>query len=84
MEKVLKIYNSFEEAEKEDIEYYKNLDPNEKIRELEMIIENYLNFINADSTQRRLQRVLEIARLPLSNSCMTPGPSPHPVLSSPR
>ena len=61
MEKILKIYDSFEDAEKEDIEYYKNLDPNEKVKELEIIIENYLKFINADNSKRRLQRILEVA-----------------------
>ncbi|MCI0450741.1 MAG: hypothetical protein L0Y79_13345 [Chlorobi bacterium] len=61
MNKVIKIFNSFEEAEKEDIEYYTNLDPNKKIEELEIIRGNYLNSINAKPEQRRLQRVFEVA-----------------------
>ncbi|MBZ0201988.1 MAG: hypothetical protein IT281_05085 [Ignavibacteria bacterium] len=61
MDKVVKIYDSFKDAEKADIEYYSNLDPNEKLIELEIIRENYLNSINAGPEQRRLQRVFEIA-----------------------
>ncbi len=61
MDKVIKEYNSFEEAEMEDIEFYKNLDPNEKIKELEQIRQQYLNSINATEEQRRLQRVFEVA-----------------------
>ncbi len=61
MDKVIKEYNSFEDADKDDIEYYSNLDPNEKIKELEIIREIYLNSINATEKQRRLQRVFEVA-----------------------
>ena len=61
MEKTIKEYDSFKDAELDDIEYYSNLDPNEKIKELEIIRENYLNSINATSEQRRLQRVFEAA-----------------------
>ena len=60
MEKILKIYDSFEDADKDDIEYYQNLDPNKKIEELEIIRQNYLNFINAKPSERRLQRVFEV------------------------
>lgn len=60
MDKVIKVYNSFEEADRDDIEYYSNLDPNEKIIELEIIREIYLNSINATEEQRRLQRVFEV------------------------
>lgn len=61
MDKVLKIFEGFEEAEKDDILYYSNLDPNEKIIELELIRQNYLNSINAKPEERRLQRVFEVA-----------------------
>lgn len=61
MDKVLKIFDGFEEAEKDDIIYYSNLDPNEKIIELELIRQNYLNSINAKPEERRLQRVFEVA-----------------------
>ncbi|MBE2217951.1 MAG: hypothetical protein IAE90_07110 [Ignavibacteria bacterium] len=60
MDKVIKEFNSFEEAEQDDIEYYRNLDPNEKIKELEIIRELYLDSINATEEQRRLQRVFEV------------------------
>ncbi|HMT10006.1 MAG TPA: hypothetical protein PKA39_00100 [Ignavibacteria bacterium] len=60
MDKVVKEFNSFEEAEQDDIEYYRNLDPNEKIKELEIIRELYLDSINATEEQRRLQRVFEV------------------------
>lgn len=61
MDKTIKTYNSFEEAEKDDVEYYSNLDPGEKIKELNIIRQNYLNQINATPEQRRLQRVFEVA-----------------------
>ncbi len=61
MDKVIKVYDSFAEAEQDDIEYYSNLDPNEKIKELENIREVYLNSINATEEQRKLQRVFETA-----------------------
>ena len=60
MDKIFKEYNSFEEAEKDDIEYYSNLDPDEKIKELNVIRQNYLNLINATPEQRRLQRIFEV------------------------
>lgn len=60
MDKVIREYNSFSEADQDDIEYYSNLDPNEKIKELEQIREQYLISINATEDQRRLQRVFEV------------------------
>ncbi|KXK42406.1 MAG: hypothetical protein UZ05_CHB002003016 [Chlorobi bacterium OLB5] len=60
MDKVIKEFNGFSEAEQDDINYYSNLDPNEKIKELEQIREQYLNSINATEDQRRLQRVFEV------------------------
>lgn len=60
MDKVIKEYDSFLEADLDDIKYYINLDPNEKIKELEQIREQYLNSINATEDQRRLQRVFEV------------------------
>jgi hypothetical protein len=60
MEKIFKEFNSFEEAEQDDIEYYRNLDPNKKIEELQIIREIYLNSINATPEERRLQRIFEV------------------------
>ena len=60
MDKTFKIFNSFKEAEEDDIEYYRNLDPNSKIIELEIIRQNYLDFINAKPDERRVQRIIEI------------------------
>lgn len=61
MDKVIKEFNGFLEADNDDIIFYCNLDPNEKIMELEQIREQYLNSINATEVQRRLQRVFEAA-----------------------
>ena len=61
MEKILKTFNSFKDAEKDDIEYYKNLDPNKKLEELEIIRLHYFNFINLPLNERQVQRVFEVA-----------------------
>lgn len=68
MDKVIREYNSFEEAERDDIEYYRNLDPNEKIRQLEMIRKRYLDSINATEEQRRIQLVFEVVDMKPSTS----------------
>lgn len=60
MNKIIKEYNSFKEADKDDIEYYSNLSSAKKIEELEIIRENFLNQINAKPEERRLQRVFEV------------------------
>lgn len=68
MDKVIREYNSFEEAERDDIEYYRNLDPNEKIRQLEMIRKRYLDSINATEEQRRIQLFFEVVDMKPSTS----------------
>ncbi len=68
MDKVIREYNSFEEAERDDIEYYRNLDPNEKIRQLEMIRKRYMDSINATEEQRRIQLVFEVVDMKPSTS----------------
>ena len=60
MKKEFKIFNSFKEQEEADIEYYKNMDPNKKIEELEFIRESFLNMINATPEERRLQKVVKV------------------------
>lgn len=60
MKKVFKEFNGFDDAEKDDIDYYCNLAPEKKLEELEVIRENYLNQINAKPEERRLQRVFEV------------------------
>ncbi len=60
MDKIIAIFTDFREAENADIEYYRNLDPDKKIEELEIIRQNYLNLINAKPDERRLQRILEV------------------------
>lgn len=68
MDKVIREYNSFEEAERDDIEYYRNLDPNEKIRQLEMIRKRYMDSINATEEQRRIQLFFEVVDMKPSTS----------------
>lgn len=56
----IKCYSSFEEAEKDDIEYYSNLDPNMKIVELEKIRESYFNLIGLSDEDCKVQRIFQI------------------------
>ena len=60
MKKEFKIFKSFDEQEEANIEYYRNLDPNKKIEELEYIRETFLDMINATPEERRLQKVIKI------------------------
>ena len=55
MKKVVKIYNSFEEQEKDDINYWQNLSGHRKLEILEIIRANYWALRNEDPG--RLQRV---------------------------
>ncbi len=58
MEKVIKIYDSFEDQEYDDVEYWKNLDPNKKVEILESIRVLQME-INGECEQG-FQRVLRI------------------------
>ncbi|MEO6695517.1 MAG: hypothetical protein ABIY50_05590 [Ignavibacteria bacterium] len=60
MEKEIKVFNNFTDQEKADIEYYRKLDPDKKIEELEFIRESFLNMINATPEERRLQYVIKV------------------------
>lgn len=64
--KKIKCYGSFEEAEKDDIEYYSNLDPNLKIVELEKIRESYFNLIGLSDEDRKIKKILQIDDMKLN------------------
>ncbi len=64
--KKIKCYSSFEEAEKDDIEYYSNLDPNLKIVELERIRESYFNLIGLSDEDRKIKKILQIDDMKLN------------------
>ncbi len=64
--KKIKCYSSFEEAEKDDIEYYSNLDPNLKIVELEKIRESYFNLIGLSDEDRMIKKILQIDDMKLN------------------
>jgi len=58
MEKVVKIYKSFEEQEKDEIEYWKKVSGTKKLEVLEIIRANYWAIKN--DNPGRLQRVYRI------------------------
>jgi hypothetical protein len=58
MEKVIRIYNSFDEQEKDDIIYWRNLSGEKKLEILEYIRANYWAIKN--ETPQRLQRIYRI------------------------
>ena len=60
MEKVIKIFNSFEEQELDDIKYWKNLSGDKKLEILEVIRANYWALKN--ESPGRLQRVCTIIK----------------------
>lgn len=60
MDKVIKKYNSFEEAEKAEIEYWKNLEPRKKLEILEEIRLRYME-ITGEGKQG-FQRVYRIVK----------------------
>ena len=60
MNKEIKVFNTFADQEKADIDFYMNLDPDKKIEELEYIRNTYLEMINAASEERRLQKVIKV------------------------
>ena len=59
MKKEIRVFKSYAEQEKADIEYYMNLDPDKKIEELENIRNTYLDMINATTEERKLQKVIK-------------------------
>ena len=60
MEKVIKIFNSFEEQELDDINYWKNLSGDKKLEILEAIRLNYWALKN--ESPGRFQRVYRIIK----------------------
>lgn len=60
MKKEIRIFKSYGEQGKADIDYYTNLDPDKKIEELEYIRNAYLDMINATTEERRLQKVIKV------------------------
>ena len=60
MKKEIRVFKSYAEQEKADIEYYMNLDPDKKIEELENIRNTYLDMINATTEERKLQKVIKV------------------------
>jgi hypothetical protein len=60
MEKVVKIYGSFKEQEKDDVAYWKNLSGDQKLEILEIIRANYWALRNEHPG--RLQRVCRIIK----------------------
>ena len=60
MEKIIKIYNSFEQQEQDDIRYWKNLSGKKKLEILEYIRANYWALKNEIPT--RFQRVFRIIK----------------------
>lgn len=60
MEKIIKIFKSFEEQEAHDIEYWKRLSGDKKLEILEIIRANYWAMQN--DTPGRLQRVYRIVK----------------------
>lgn len=58
MEKVLRVYESFEEAEAADRAFYRGLTPEARLQILFSIIEDYEAGLN--ESERRLQRVLRV------------------------
>lgn len=60
MKKEIRVFKSYAEQEKADIDYYMNLDPDKKIEELENIRNTYLDMINATTEERRLQKVIKV------------------------
>ena len=58
MEKVVRVFNSFEEAEAADREYYRNLTPEQRLRILFNIVAT--DEAGKDGTQERFQRVYRV------------------------
>ena len=60
MKRVIKIFNSFEEAENNEVEYWKSLDPNKKLTILEEIRQRHME-ITGEGKQG-FQRVIRIIK----------------------
>lgn len=60
MEKVVKIFKSFEEQEAYEVEYWKNMSGDRKLEILEVIRANYWAMKN--ETPGRLQRVYRVTK----------------------
>jgi hypothetical protein len=60
MKQVIKIFNSFEEAENNEVEYWKSLDPNKKLTILEEIRQRHME-ITGEGKQG-FQRVIKIIK----------------------
>jgi hypothetical protein len=60
MDKIIKIYNSFDEQEQDDIKYWKNLSGKRKLEILEIIRGNYWAIKN--ETSPRFQRIFRIIK----------------------
>ena len=61
MEKVLKVFSSFEEAERADDEYYASLSPQERVDILLDMIAAYRESVG--ETEQRLERVYRVVEL---------------------
>ncbi len=60
MNRVITIFNSFEEAENNEVEYWKSLDPNKKLAILEEIRQRHME-ITGEGKQG-FQRVIKIIK----------------------
>ncbi len=60
MNRVITIFNSFEEAENNEVEYWKSLDPNKKLTILEEIRQRHME-ITGEGKQG-FQRVIKIIK----------------------
>ena len=60
MKKTVKIYNSFDEQENDDVKYWKNISGKRKLEILEIIRGNYWAINN--ETSPRLQRIYRIIK----------------------
>ena len=58
MEKTIKIYNSLEEAEKADIEYWRNASYDERFRTLEAI--RFLTYKMLNCNEYKIKKVVKI------------------------
>ncbi len=61
MEKVVKKYNSFEEADKADIEFWKNASVQQKLEALEAIRYTYFSLMNPDV--KGIEKVVKFRKL---------------------
>jgi len=62
MEKVVKIFNNFSDCERHEIEYWKSVNPNEKLIMLESIRAMHMEI--SGGSKQGLQRVLRVIEHP--------------------